>query len=64
MFALLEDIQDVLSSSLEQIKRNLNQQRNVGEQLRDQLNRYELQDANQRIDEIMVSILQNSSDTS
>lgn len=58
-FAFPDDIRDVLSSSLEQIKRNLSQQRNVGEQLRDQLNLYEVPDANQRIDEIMVSVLKN-----
>lgn len=49
------EIEDVLSSSLVQIERNLHEQLNVAAQLRDQSNRYELPDASQRIDEIMVS---------
>lgn len=51
----LAEIEDVLSSSLVQIERNLHEQLNVAAQLRDQSNRYELPDASQRIDEIMVS---------
>lgn len=54
-FALPAEIEDVLSSSLVQIERNLHEQLNVAAQLRDQSNRYELPDASQRIDEIMVS---------
>ncbi|XP_032597343.1 uncharacterized protein LOC6569227 isoform X2 [Drosophila grimshawi] len=47
------EIEHVLSNSLEQIQRDLHQQVNVAAQLRDQCNRYELPDANQRIDEIL-----------
>lgn len=54
-FALPAEIEDVLSSSLVQIERNLHEQLNVAAQLRDQSNRYEVPDASQRIDEIMVS---------
>lgn len=55
LFDLPAEIEDVLSSSLVQIERNLHEQLNVAAQLRDQSNRYEVPDASQRIDEIMVS---------
>lgn len=50
------EIEDVLTSSLVQVERNLSEQLNVVAQLRDQSSRYELPDASQRIDEIMVSL--------
>ncbi|XP_030378587.1 uncharacterized protein LOC115627149 [Scaptodrosophila lebanonensis] len=47
------EIEHVLSNSLVQIERTLNQQLNVAKELRDQGNRFEVPNANQRIDEIM-----------